>query len=137
LFDAGASVPFGIPGMEGFTERFIKEHKDLSPFIFRIRNSIVKSEEMVGISLPFDLETLLSVLNDLSGVSDKKSISLPTTSLLLAEGKNIKEARKEYGKKAFLAHDRLMKFIFDACLPKINTERLPKDADWPPITCDA
>ena len=80
----------------------------------------MKSEEMIGIPFPFDLEILLSVLNDLSGVADKKAISLPTASLLLAEGKNIKAARKEYGEKALQALDRLMRFIFDVCMKPIK-----------------
>ena len=131
LFGAGSSVPFGIPGMAEFTVRFLKENKDLSAFIHRIRNSIMKSEEMIGISFPFDLETLLSVLNDLSGISDKKSISLPTASLLLAEGKNIKAVRKEYGGKALQALDRLMRFIFDICMKPVKKGQ--KEGNFRPL----
>jgi len=92
LLGAGSSVPFGISGMAGFTEQFVKKNRDLSQFISKIKDAIVKSEEMIGVSLPFDLETLLSVLNDLSGVMDKKSISMPTASLLLTDRLSIKEA---------------------------------------------
>jgi DNA polymerase III epsilon subunit-like protein len=69
LFGAGSSVPFEIPGMTGFTEQFIAKNKDMSEFIMNIKDAISKSEEMIGISLPFDLETLLSVLNDLSNMA--------------------------------------------------------------------
>ena len=120
LFGAGSSVPFGIPGMAEFTLRFLEENRDLSAFIRRIRKSIMKSEEMIGVSFPFDLETLLSVLNDLSGITDKKPISLPTASLLLAEGKKFKAAQKEYGEKALQALDRLVRFIFDVCMKPVK-----------------
>jgi len=119
LLGAGSSVPFGIPGMAGFTKLFIKKNPDFSAFISKIEGAISKSKDTIGVSIPFDLETLLSVLSDLSGVTDKP-ISIPTASLLLTNGLSIKKAREKYGDKASLALEKLMKFIFDTCMKPIK-----------------
>ena len=116
LFGAGSSVPFDIPGMTEFTEKFIDKNKDMSEFLMNIKDAIDKSEEMVGISFSFDLETLLSVLNDLSGVMKEKPITIPTTSLLLEQGLNIKIARGKFRDKATVALERLREFIFNTCM---------------------
>lgn len=120
LFGAGSSVPFDIPGMAGFTEQFIDKNKDISGFIMNIKDAISKSEEIVGISFSFDLETLLSVLNDLSGVTREKTISIPTASLLLKERLVIKTAREKYGDTASSALERLTEFIFEVCMHPIK-----------------
>lgn len=120
LFGAGSSVPFGIPGMAGFTARFVEQNKDISHFIENIEDAVTKSEELVGISLSFDLETLLSILNDLSS---EKKISIPTASLLLKEGLNIKKARAEYGEVASSTLERLREFIFRSCMQPVRKGR--------------
>jgi len=120
LLGAGSSVPFGIPGMAGFTIQFIEESKKVSYFLSNIEHAINKTEELVGISLPFDLETLLSVLNDLSS---EKKISIPTASLMLREGLNIKRLRAKYGKVASSTLERLRQFIFRTCMKPIKEGR--------------
>lgn len=120
LFGAGSSVPFGIPGMTGFTTQFIEESKDISHFIGNLEDAINQSQELIGISLSFDLETLLSVLNDLSS---EKKISIPTASLLLREGLNTKEARARYGEDASSTLKRLREFIFRICMKPIKKGR--------------
>ncbi len=84
LFGAGSSIPFDIPGMAEFTKIFCEEYSG-NVLIIDIKNALHESEGIVGISLSFDLETLLSVLNDLSGTI-RKPISVPTTALLLKQG---------------------------------------------------
>jgi len=120
LFGAGVSTPFNIPGMLGFTEQFTVENKDIAEFIMNIKGAISHSEEMIGISISFDLETLLSVLNDLSGLIREKPISIPTTSLLLKEGLSIKAAREKYGDDATSALETLRYFIFNTCMEPIR-----------------
>lgn len=120
LFGAGASTPFNIPGMIGFTEQFIAENEDISKFVVNIKDAVSHSEEMVGISISFDLETLLSVLNDLSGVMKEKPISIPTASLLLKEGLSIRAAREKYGNDATSALETLRYFIFNKCMEPIK-----------------
>jgi hypothetical protein len=120
LFGAGSSVPFGIPGMAGFTEQFVSGNKGISEFLNEIEEAIRQSEKMVGISLPFDLETLLSVLNDLSGTTDEKPISIPTVSLLLKQNLNITKAREKYGNEASSTLEKLREFIFKKCMQPIK-----------------
>ena len=97
LFGAGASTPFGIPGMKEFTDQFVRNNVDLSEFLTSINEGISKSKEYIGTDLPFDLETLLSVLNDLSGVTNEKPVSIPTTSLLLNMGLSLNKAKEKFG----------------------------------------
>ena len=66
---------------------------------------------MIGISLPFDLETLLSVLTDLSGVTSEKPISILTSSLMLKQDLKIQEAREKYQDEASLAFKRLKDYV--------------------------
>jgi hypothetical protein len=123
LLGAGSSVPFDVPGMEGFTKRFIAEKKDLSGFICHIAEAINQSKEILGFELPFDLETLLAVLNDLSGSADEKPISIPTASLLLKETLSIKAAREKYGDQSQQALVTLREFMFDVCMQPIDDGR--------------
>jgi hypothetical protein len=123
LLGAGSSIPFDIPGMRGFTDRFFAEHKEKSDLINNIRDAIEKSGEIIGISFSFDLETLLSVLNDLSGVKPEKPISIATASLLITEGLNTKTARKEYEDEASSTLDKLTEFIFKTCMEPIRKGR--------------
>ena len=115
LFGAGLSVPFGIPGMQGFTQKFIEENMDINDFLQLLNDAVNKTEETVGISLTFDLEVLLSILNDLSGRREK-AISMPTASLLMSHRLTLYEARKEYGPQALITLQKLQSFIFTTCL---------------------
>jgi hypothetical protein len=119
LFGAGSSVPFDIPGMEGFTKQFLDRYKDKYSFIINIGEAIEESEGIIGFPLSFDLETLLAVLNDLSG-EKKKPISVPTTSLLLKEKLKLHEAREKYGKDGSSALIDLEEFIFNSCMQPIK-----------------
>lgn len=77
LLGAGSSIPFNIPGMIGFTndfKNFIKRDKDLIGFINEIEDTTIKSEQIIGTSISFDLETLLSILTDLSAIQPEKPI---------------------------------------------------------------
>ena len=113
LLGAGSSVPFGIPGMVGFTENFIEKFGE-SELINHIRDSMGKSEEILGISFSFDLETLLSVFNDLANNSSKKPISAATSSFLINLGLNITVAREKYGLEASSKLEKLTQFIFES-----------------------
>lgn len=123
IFGAGSSVPFGIPGMVGFTEGFkasIKSDTQLSSFIEGIEDTIGQSKEMVGTSIPFDLETLLSILTDLSATSEGKPISIPTVTVLLKEGITIQEAYERYRQKSITGLQRLRDYIFEKCMKPIK-----------------
>lgn len=120
LFGAGSSVPFDIPGMAGFTEQFMEENSDISEFILTIRDAISKSEETIGVSFSFDLEALLSVLNDLSGTTKEKPISILTASVLLNQSLDLKGARKKFGDEASSTFDKLREFIFNRCMQPIK-----------------
>jgi len=119
LFGAGSSVPFDIPGMVGFTDRFVQKFGE-SPLINDIRDAMGESEEIIGIPFSFDLETLLSVLTDLSGAKPKKPISVATSTLLIKHGLNIETARKKYRSKASSSLVNLTEFIFNTCLAPIK-----------------
>ena len=118
LFGAGSSIPFNIPGMKGFTEEFLKRNK--SNLLNAVRDAIDLSGETVGIDMSFDLESLLSVLSDLSGEAKEKPISLPTASFLLTHKTTKKEATKEYGKEALSTLQELRLFIFNTCMEPIK-----------------
>ena len=94
LLGAGSSIPFGIPGMKGSTDQFIATHGE-SELIAKIREAIDKSAETIGVRFSFDLESLLSVLNDLSGAKKEKP-SLCTNGLFTdtAEYKSQKGSRE-------------------------------------------
>ena len=119
MFGAGSSVPFDIPGMVGFTDRFVQKYGE-SPLINDIRDAMGESEEIIGIPFSFDLETLLSVLTDLSGAKPKKPISVATSTLLIKHGLNIETARKKYRSKASSSLVKLTEFIFNTCLAPIK-----------------
>ena len=125
LFGAGSSVPFGIPGMSGFTKQFLASYESssgsgITEFLNAIQGAIGLSEQMVGISFSFDLESLLSVLNDLSEAMSEKPISIPTASLLLKEKLNIKAARDKYRGQASIVLDSLRNFVFQKCMEPIK-----------------
>lgn len=120
LLGAGSSVPFDIPGMTGFTELFLSKHEETYKVIAIIKDAIGKSKNVVGIEFSFDLETLLSVLNDLAGVKPQKPISVPTACLLIGENLNIKGARDKYGSEASQALEKLTAFIFSKCMQPIR-----------------
>jgi hypothetical protein len=123
LLGAGASVPFDVPGMTGFTDQFILGYEKTSTLITDIRDAIDKSEEMIGISFSFDLETMLSVLNDLSGSNPKKPISVPTACLLIKQGLSLKTAREKYEEEASSALEKLRQFIFNTCIQPVKKGR--------------
>jgi len=123
IFGAGSSVPFDIPGMMGFTEAFkhsIKNDTEISVFVEGIEDAISQTGDIIGISLSFDLETLLSVLTDLSGATNEKPISIPTASLLLKQGLKINEARKKYQDKASSTLKELRDYVFKKCMRPIK-----------------
>jgi len=123
IFGAGASVPFGIPGMVGFTAQYKKsfrDNKEVTNLLNVIEKAINHSGETVGISISFDLESLLSVLTDLSGTMNEKPISVPTASLLIREKLSIDEARRKYMNTASFALDKLREFIFNKCIQPIK-----------------
>ena len=105
--------------MVGFTDRFIQKYGE-SPLINNIRDAMGESEEIIGIPFSFDLETLLSVLTDLSGAKPKKPISVATSTLLIKHGLNIETARKKYRSKASSSLVKLTEFIFNTCLAPIK-----------------
>ena len=120
LLGAGSSVPFDVPGMMGITEQFASKYEETRTLIASIRDAINKSEEMVGIAFSFDLETMLSVLNDLSSARPKKPISIPTACLLIKQGLNLKAAREKYESEASSTLEKLTQFIFSTCIQPIK-----------------
>jgi hypothetical protein len=119
LFGAGSSIPFDIPGMADFTQRFLNECEYNLDLINAIKGALSNSEETIGVSLPFDLEALLSVLNDLAEIKPQKPISVATASLLLKEKLTAKTARKKYKTDAAKAFSTLNAFIFKTCMKPI------------------
>lgn len=122
LLGAGSSVPFDIPGMQGFTDQFLATEK--SDLLTRIADSIPKSRETVGVPIPLDLETLLSVLTDLSGASEDKPISLATMSFLLANSTNIEQAREKFGGESLRTLKKLKTCVFNTCMKPIKTGKM-------------
>jgi len=122
LFGAGSSAPFDIPCMVEFTESFVSQ-RDSSPLITLVKEGISRSDSAIGTPFPFDLETLLSVLNDLSGMERRKPISIPTASILVSEGLNLKQAQEKFGKEATSTLHELRKYIFDICMEPIKKGR--------------
>jgi len=122
VLGAGASVPFDIPGMAGFTEQYkkLQDNEEVIKLINVIENAINNSGKTVGVSFSFDLESLLSVLTDLSGTMNEKPISVPTASLLIREKLTIDEARRKYMDTASFALDKLREFIFNKCIQPIK-----------------
>ena len=126
LLGAGSSVPFEIPGMLGFTENFkehieSKDNDDFNNLLSKIEESISKSEEILDISLSFDLEMLLSILTDLSGAIGGKPITIPTSSFLIYHHfDHIGNARKEYGSNSLSLLNLLRDFIFKICIDPIE-----------------
>jgi hypothetical protein len=107
--------------MAGFTELFLSKYEETYKVITTIKDAIGKSGNIVGVDFSFDLETLLSVLNDLAGVKSEKPISVPTACLLISENLNIKQARDKYGSEALQALEKLTAFIFSQCIQPIKT----------------
>lgn len=122
LFGAGSSIPFGVPGMMEFTESFIstRTEEKSSSLLTLLREAISHSEETIGVPVAFDLETLLSVLNDLSSKELRKPISAPTASVLIGQKISLKQAREELGEPAASTLDDLKKYIFDTCMAPIK-----------------
>jgi len=123
LLGAGASTPFRIPGMIGFTDKFIAENQNKCSLVLEIREALKHSKDLIGTSIQFDLEALLSVLNDLSGLKKEKPISIPTASLLFEENLTLQAAREKYGLEAESALGILNLFIFNTCMQPIRTCR--------------
>lgn len=123
LLGAGASTPFEIPSMIGFTNQFMVENQDKWSIVLEIREALKNSKDFIGTSIQFDLEALLSVLNDLSGLMKEKPISIPTASLLLKKNLTLQAAREKYGPEAESALGTLKLFIFNTCMQPIRTCR--------------
>jgi hypothetical protein len=131
LLGAGTSVPFEIPDMKGFVEGFRKESESEGPplhnLLVQIESALDNSEEVIGCKMPFDLESLMSVLQDLT-VEDRP-ISLPTFAFMLhtmsrkgmeVGAYNIKDVRKRYHVSAKRLLKRLQNYVFKVCLKPIR-----------------
>jgi hypothetical protein len=116
LFGAGSSVPFGIPGMADFTKEFLETGKYDPDIVEVVKNAIANSDQTIGLVLPFDLESLLSVLNDLAEIKPQKPISVATVALLLRKKLTIKKAREKYKDGARSTYAKLNEFVFNTCM---------------------
>jgi len=134
LLGAGASAPLGIPTMEGFVRRFegeIKGDTEIEFLYEDIKRSIIKSEESIDVALTFDLESLMAVLEDISGIQEKRTVSLPTFAFLLSQFKEgklkslaVKEAREIFGENGRKMLKKLRSTIFNVCMePILKGER--------------
>ena len=136
LLGAGSSTPFGIPAMKQFVLNFKLEiasdstskGREINDFLGQIELALDESEKLVGTRIPFDLESLMVVLEDLVARKDKP-ISAPTFALMLhlimkkrmeVGSYNIKDARRTFSDKAEELLDRLRKFIFANCVKPIE-----------------
>ena len=126
---AGASVPLGIPAMKGFVQAFeieVKKNEELEPLYKNIETSIEESEELIDTRVTFDLESLMAVLEDISGVIEKRTVSLPTLAFVLHQFRNgkleeptINAARQFFGGNAKKMLRRLRLTIFNVCMNPI------------------
>lgn len=125
---AGASAPLGIPAMKGFVKRFEEKINDdqLKFLCNEIKSSTDRAGEFIGRDITFDLESLMAVLEDVSGVPKKLSISPPTIAFIscqMEKGKlkrwNIEESRKIFGEDATRMLNELRLFIFNTCMKPI------------------
>jgi len=154
---AGASVPLGIHAMDGFVGVFERKIVDLEKesevlredavgsmlddiaelknftFVYReIERSITNSEELIDRVISFDLESLMAVLEDISGIREKRAVSLPTLAFILSQFNKgtlkkatIKEAKEKFGKDALKMLERLRYTIFDVCMkPVVEGQRI-------------
>lgn len=130
LFGAGSSVPFGIPGMLDFTTEFLETKEYDFELVEVIRDAIESSDQTIGLVLPFDLESLLSVLTDLSEIKPQKPISAATVALLLRKKLTIKKARTKYKDGARSTYSKLNEFIFNTCMRPIKEGKKKGDLSF-------
>jgi hypothetical protein len=156
---AGASVPLGIPSMSGFVKIFEEkvivdfengakmlskeavgkaqleekvELENLTWIYKEIKESIKNSEKVIDRVVTFDLESLMAVLEDLSGLQEKRAVSLPTLAFILSQfnkgtlkSATIKEAKEKFGKYAQKMLEALRYTIFDVCMkPVVEGQRI-------------
>lgn len=122
---AGASAPLKIPIMGKMVEQFEEriEGNEERAFYYEIKEALAESEGSVGNAIAFDLESLLTILEDFS--TTKRAVSLASMSFVfhiiteLEEGEFVKEARKRYKVKAANLKKQLKNFIFEICMKPI------------------
>jgi hypothetical protein len=131
LLGAGASAPLRIPTMEGFVKIFeekIRENssKEIMSLYEEIKRSIERSEGLIDRVISFDLESLMAVLEDLSGIREKRMFSPPTLAFLLSQLNKgnlkraaVNEVRVKFGNNARKMLEKLRYMIFDSCMKSI------------------
>jgi len=108
--------------MQSFTEQFhdIIVDENHIRLLNIIRDDAEKYQETIGIKITYDLETLLSVLTDLSGTTCQKAISAPTASFLINEDYPLQESLKEFSEDSKEILKTLRSFIFEKCMKPIR-----------------
>lgn len=150
---AGASYPFGIPGMEGFHQDFKEEvveerivekkspkAKEIQTLYSWIEQSIEESEKRIGYDLEADLESVMAVLEDISGRGEGEPFSYPTASFLSHEfeeeridGFSLQEAGSSYQEVADRLLEEMKRYIFERCVKPVSGNNL--DKFYSPIFC--
>ena len=118
------SIPFGIPTMHQFTELFEKKiinSEEFSPdkreTYFKIKKGAEKAE------FTFDLELLMSILNDLMNPTSR--LTIPTINFLLNEGEENLEPKKigeDYKEIAASLYNILIDFIKQTIVMPFNMD---------------
>lgn len=115
-----------------FKSSLVRDHPsnktELNEFLVQIELALGNSERLVGTKVPFDLESLMVVLQDLVASKDSP-ISLPTFALLLhiitekrmTVGQyNIANTRQAFNERAQKLLDLLRRFISENCFKPIR-----------------
>jgi len=126
LLGAGASTPFEVPTMRQFTQDY-KEAVEGTPegkFISDIEEALYSSEQNIGGKMPFDLETLLCVLTDLT---QERLISSPTSAYLMHNKQGLMEFREEKNVIASKSLSILRQFIFRKCMHPVKIAQENED----------
>lgn len=129
LLGAGSSASLGIPTMKGFVSVFeeeIKGDRKLEPLYEHIKGSIMNSQQFIDVPISFDLESLMALLEDVSGGGKKRTVSLPTLAFVLSQlnkgklkGPTIKEAKETFGRFTEKMLKKLRYTIFNVCMKPI------------------
>jgi hypothetical protein len=126
--------------MKKFVEMFEKHllssnDSSLCDFLVQIKSALSDSEKLVGTKTPFDLESLMVLLQDFT--TQDKPISTPTFAFMLQaisdRGKevgtyNIENVRKTYGERASKLLQLLRKFVFNVCMEPIKRGKASLDS---------
>jgi len=126
LFGAGSSIPFEIPTMATFTKDFKEAIRDTEneKLILHIEEAINEADQYIGAKIPYDLETLLSILTD---ITTERIITPPTAILLIKNQTNIKQFRENHNKVAKECLKILKQFIFKKCINPVAEARKSRD----------